>query len=1105
MKKFISTLLILCGLNTFAQQEKPLFPLPKDIIPVSPTASALGQYGASIIDNYSGTANLSIPIFNLETGSLSIPISLSYNSSGVRVEDIASWVGLGWSLNAGGVISVNVMGLPDLQKPKATLINQKSLLNYNFPSDQYVYSAFSKQYDYQPDIFNYNFCGFSGQFVLDENLKVHSLKNSNGLLFTCDISQKKITATDNVGRTYIFDILEKTIRTTQRASFDVGSEQFFNFGFPETDLDSTITALFLSKIVLENSKGEILFSYNKDLQKYYTRPNGSLNTSFSPYQPCQINYQTMYWDGGYDVLYKSFVTNKTWRLSAIDFNRANIHVKFFSDLNRQDIFGTKALTKIVVHSKDTISSWELKYFYLLSPFEKYENNGIGNSSLHKRLALKEVVKYNVNNKNDYTSHILNYYGELDSELGLRMPYRTSCDGYDHWGYFNGSFSQSSSTDPRKLFPVITSPIDIPSTFAFNYGDGVRKIENYPTMPAFTWGGNRNPNGLYSKAFSLKSIIYPTKGQTNFDYEANTYTQVANNTYSERTGPGIRIKSIKNIEGASEIVKNYFYSGGVILQEPYYVRSLFQSINHNGTCFNDLYSSEPKSFYSGGYVISTNSMDNILSFISNQIGYAYVEESQPGNGKTCYYYITPNDSKVDYSCRFAYKQNSIDIFHIWNILSLKPVFPFAGGFFRPMSNIQMLKKKQIFNSKNVKLKEQLLTYKMEYPDTVYTYDIYSDNQLYLIKFLPIISNKSFNDSIIDMEYFNKDTIIQITRNEYDSQTELLISNEIQSRSEISKTTIKYPFSYNINSSSTNVLKLMKDKNIVRYPTEIVNYKNNNVISASLVTYKTSNNINFYPYSFHNLSVDAPLTNFVNSTISSNQLLTMDSRYFIEKTFDNFDYYGNILQITNKGKKESFLWGYNYSYPIAKADNASSMQISHTSFEDATPITGSGYYGLEWTCGYSSIYNDKSKTGKNCIEIQGSTINSIKTFPAGKYYLSLWAMNKPGYSGGTITVNGQSIEPYWPGSTWRYNERIITLSTPQTIFISSTGNILIDELRIYPIDAQMTTYTYDPLVGMTSQTDPNGITTYYEYDGLGRLHLVKDHEGNILKRYDYQYAK
>jgi YD repeat-containing protein len=59
-------------------------------------------------------------------------------------------------------------------------------------------------------------------------------------------------------------------------------------------------------------------------------------------------------------------------------------------------------------------------------------------------------------------------------------------------------------------------------------------------------------------------------------------------------------------------------------------------------------------------------------------------------------------------------------------------------------------------------------------------------------------------------------------------------------------------------------------------------------------------------------------------------------------------------------------------------------------------------------------------------------------------------------------------------------------------------------VLPADARVVTYTYVPMIGMTSKTDENGIAIYYTYDKLGRLIFEKDNNGNIIKRYDYHYA-
>ncbi|WP_422080336.1 hypothetical protein [Ulvibacterium sp.] len=63
--------------------------------------------------------------------------------------------------------------------------------------------------------------------------------------------------------------------------------------------------------------------------------------------------------------------------------------------------------------------------------------------------------------------------------------------------------------------------------------------------------------------------------------------------------------------------------------------------------------------------------------------------------------------------------------------------------------------------------------------------------------------------------------------------------------------------------------------------------------------------------------------------------------------------------------------------------------------------------------------------------------------------------------------------------------------------------LDNLRNAAAGALVTTYTYDPLIGVTSITDPRGYTIYYIYDDFNRLKEVRDQDNNLVTDYEYHY--
>jgi hypothetical protein len=168
--------LLLGFLGAFAQKQHPL-------IPLSPTAAALGKYGNVDVSLYTGQVNPNVRLFKIQFNDFEFPVDLSYASSGLKVHETPASVGMGMSLNGStSVITRQVRSVPDKQKhgynglnPTATIIQALNAGNYiPTPAYQTISETNFKRgigetdYDGEPDLFDFSFKGKGGKFFFDE-------------------------------------------------------------------------------------------------------------------------------------------------------------------------------------------------------------------------------------------------------------------------------------------------------------------------------------------------------------------------------------------------------------------------------------------------------------------------------------------------------------------------------------------------------------------------------------------------------------------------------------------------------------------------------------------------------------------------------------------------------------------------------------------------------------------------------------------------------------------------------------------------------------------------------------------------------------------------
>jgi hypothetical protein len=191
-----------------------------------------------------------------------------------------------------------------------------------------------------------------------------------------------------------------------------------------------------------------------------------------------------------------------------------------------------------------------------------------------------------------------------------------------------------------------------------------------------------------------------------------------------------------------------------------------------------------------------------------------------------------------------------------------------------------------------------------------------------------------------------------------------------------------------------------------------------------------------------------------------------------------------------------WGPVTYYDFGTANETISLPAgTYNYYYSGQPYLAPGYTGLQFDITHS-LSPVQYKVLHTSFEEEGVTYSESRT--GSKAWLGTYTFNRPAQAGNyTVT--------YWQkngSNPWVLNQVTITGGAGLTYTIGASGQY-VDELRMYPTDALMTTYTYIPGLGLSTVTDENNRTSYYVYDSFGRLAQIKNDKGGIEKQYTYYY--
>lgn len=272
----------------------PVFDTYRDNI-TTPQVSNLFQYREVQTALYTGRLNIHIPLYNLKDPDFPLEISLGYNSEGFKPRKSSGYVGYNWFLNAGGCITREVKEFPDekainiggdvcqygmLYALRTGLVGKDCGDGIFDMNTDCVHKMGDGTYllsnspavgiDYQPDIFHFDFCGYHGDFMIDN---AGTATVISGDFVDIDLSKlegKMCNASVAVNEPSPLKTSSITIKTLDGYEYVFGGDQTtIEYTIPLKDggtsaksVDPTINSWYLKQITAPNGR-QMLFYYKR--------------------------------------------------------------------------------------------------------------------------------------------------------------------------------------------------------------------------------------------------------------------------------------------------------------------------------------------------------------------------------------------------------------------------------------------------------------------------------------------------------------------------------------------------------------------------------------------------------------------------------------------------------------------------------------------------------------------------------------------------------------------------------------------------------------------------------------------------------------------------